>query len=176
MRGGMRVPLVALIAGGLVVVAVGVFLMAVAAVGFESWNAAQRAIAFGLGAVNALGMGMLVALLWRQHVLGRPAVKLGGDGVHVGRDVIPWGEVEDVGRFTVYGLPHVVLAQTTSAPRRLHGLGRLHYLTRHGVRFVVLAEQQLGQDVASAEAHIRIAWLRYRPGPPADTTGRDTDG
>jgi len=172
----MRVPLAVMIAGGAAVTAVGLFLMVVALVGFGDWGPGQRAIAFALGAVDAFGMGSVLAMLWRQQVLGRPPVTVTADGVDVGGQVIPWGEIDEVSRFSVYGLPHVVLAQTPAAPRRLHGLGRLHYLSRNGTRLVVLAERQLGQDVASGEAGIRRAWLRYRLGPGTTTTGRDTDG
>ena len=172
----MRIPLAVMIAAPVAAAALGVFLMVVALVGFENWSTGQRAIALGLGAVDALGMGLFAGLIWRQQVLGRPPVALGEDGVDIGGHVIPWDEIDDVAQFSVYGLPHVVLAQTPSAPRRLRGLGRLHYLTRKGAHFVVLAERQLGQDVASAEVRIRIAWLRYRPGPTADTTGREADG
>jgi hypothetical protein len=165
--------LAVLFAGGAAIIVVGVFLMSVALNGYGAWGVGQRVIAFGLGAVDAVGMGALLALLWRQQVLGRPPVTVGVDGVGVGGHVIP---CDDIARFSVYGLPHVVLAQSPSAPRGLHGLGRLHYMTRNGTRLVFLAERQLGQDVATGEAAIRMARLRYRPGPPPDTAGRDTDG
>ena len=147
------------------------------------WRRVWRIVLVVVLVAAAYGVGV------GQSTLVRPPLVVGQDAVtdaesaavavtleDVGGQVIPWGEIDEVSRFSVYGLPHVVLAQTPAAPRRLHGLGRLHYLSRNGTRLVVLAERQLGQDVASGEAGIRRAWLRYRLGPGTTTTGRDTDG
>ena len=138
----------------------------------------RRLLALGMGGVLAVVIGSLLALIWRQQVLGRPTVDVQTAGLGVGVYLIPWPEIDEVAPFSVFGLPHVAIVQAPSAPRRLRGLGRVLYQTRGGQRFVFLAERQLGQDVVSGAARIRNAWLRYRllPGPIEAGMRSDTDG
>lgn len=179
MTRGARTPLSVIMAGGGILVLLGLVLVAAGIAGYRDWDEARRLIAFGLGAVLSVAMTSWLALIWRQQVLGRPQVDVGRDGLKVGPDTIPWSEVDDIAPFSVFGMPHVALVQPVGAPRRLRGLGRVHYQTRGGRRYVFLAERQLGQDVDSGAARMRMAWRLDRVASTADAdsdTDRETTG
>jgi hypothetical protein len=178
MTRGTRTSLTVIFGGGAMLLLLSCVLVAAGLVGYRDWDAGRRLLALGMGSVLAVVMGSMLALIWRQQVLGRPSVEIASGRIAVGLDLIPWSEIDEVAPFFVFGLPHVALVQAPSTPRRLRGLGRVHYQTRGGQRFVFLAERQLGQDVTSGASHIRSTWLRYRlaPGSIDESMGSETDG
>lgn len=175
MARGTRTSLAVIFGGGAVLLFLSGVLVAAALLGYRDWDPGRRLLALGMGGVLTAVMASMLVLIWRQQVLGRPSVNVLAAGLGIGLDLIPWSEIDEVAPFSVFGLPHVAIVQAPSAPRRLRGLGRVHYQTRGGQRFVFLAERQLGQDAASGASRIRSTWLRYRLGPGSSGAGMESD-
>jgi len=148
--------------GGLVLIAVGVVVVWLGLAGYQDWGPAQRAIALILGGADALGFGLLLVLLIRQQIAGRPPVRATTTGLAVGSTVIPWVEIDEVGAVSLFALPHVGVLQRTAAPRRLTGLRSIQYLSRGDQRMLFLAARQVGTDLDADVERVRAAWSRAR--------------
>ena len=147
MSAGARLSLAILSGASLALILVGASLVWFGVAGYEDWDFSRRLIALVLGLLVAVGMSTVLILLLRQQVAGRPAARATPEGLAVGATVIPWDEIDDVGAVSLYGLPHVAIVQSPSAPKRLPRLGAVWYLHTGGLRGFFLAERQLGMDL-----------------------------
>ena len=112
-----RVSLAALTIGVSLLIGCGVLLVWFGLVGYEDWDVGQRAIVLVLGLGCGLGFSALLALLLRQQVAGLPPVRATSPGLAIGSTVIQWGEIDEF-RAASLALPHLVIMQSATAPRR----------------------------------------------------------
>jgi hypothetical protein len=157
-----RASLAAMTAGLLFLILIGLLLVWFGLAGYKDWSVSQRVIAGGLGLVDAIGFGFLLAVLLRQQAAGLPRVGATTAGLAVGSALIPWAEIEDIGAASLFGLPHVGILQASTAPKRLHGLRSLQYMPLGDRRMLLLAARQVGVDLQGDLERIRQAWSRAR--------------
>jgi hypothetical protein len=157
-----RASLAAMTAGVLIVILVGLLLVWFGLAGYKDWSASQRVSAGGLGLVDAIGFGFLLAVLLRQQVAGLPRAGATTGGLAVGSALIPWAEIDDIGATSLFGLPHVAIVQASTAPKRLQGLRSLQYMPLGDRRMLFLGARQVGTDLRGDVEQIRQAWSRAR--------------
>ena len=164
-----RTALAGMTVGLVFLILIGVLLVWFGVAGYKDWGASQRAIAGGLGSVDAIGFAFLLAVLLRQQVAGLPPVGATTGGLAIGSALIPWAEIEEIGAALLFGLPHVGIVHRSTAPKRLQGLRSLQYMPLGDRRLLYLAARQVGTDFQIDVQQIRDAWSRARSIEAADS-------
>jgi hypothetical protein len=157
-----RASLGAMTAGVLILILVGLLLVWFGLAGYKDWSASQRVIAGGLGFVDAIGFGSLLAVLLRQQIAGIPRVHSTVAGLAVGSALIPWAEIDEIAAVSLFALPHVGIVQPSTAPKRLKGLRSIQYMPMGDRRMLFLAARQTGTNLEEDVQRIRDAWSRAR--------------
>jgi hypothetical protein len=122
------------------------------------WDPWQRWLAAGFGAFASVFFLVIWLGLLRYNILGRPAVRVAADGLHIGETRVDWGDVGAVGWDHVAGVPYLTievdkrLVTTVSAVDRFSM--RIAAPPDHPRGPLWITEQQLGERVISAIARV----------------------
>ena len=122
------------------------------------WETWERWLAGGFGAVAAVFALVIWLGALRYNVLGRPAVRVAADGLHIGETRVDWRDVGTVGADAVAGVPYL----TVEVDKRL--ISTVSVVDRFSMRIAAppdrprgplwITEQQLGERVIAAIARV----------------------
>jgi len=146
-------------ASGVVTVGVGLLLVFYVATGGRGgsaeWGPLEQTLAVGLGLVVSI-LGVVVgSMLVRQNVFGQPHITIASGGIQIGLCDIGWGEIDSAAGVQLVGIPYLAVRVTEAAFARLPFLERIPSMKKEpNARVILVAEAQLGLDIAEAEALI----------------------
>ena len=122
------------------------------------WEAWERWFAGGFGAVVSVFCLVIWLGVLRYNVLGKPTVRVAGDGLQIGQTRFAWPDVGTVGADAVFGVPYL----TVEVDKRL--VTRVSAVDRFSMRIAAppdrprgplwITEQQLGERVVAAIARV----------------------